>query len=80
MSNLSFSTTGVKGTPPKHTEKIGRIVNYLRHTEDRIVVDDFEGQGNSYKKRELTLIEVYENGKLLFSGNKYELFEILKGK
>jgi len=79
MKNIYLETQGVKGGETK-TQNVGYLLACLRHEQDRIVIDDFEGQGNNYKQRELQNIEIIENGKLLFSGNKYELFEILKGK
>lgn len=78
MSNISLKTTGVRGTTPQYKEKIGRVVTFLKHDQDYITIDDFEGFGDTYKQRELTNIEVYNNGKLLFSGDKYELFNILE--
>lgn len=78
MNNISITTQGVKGGETKG-RNVGYLLACLRHEQDRIIIDDFEGQGDSYKQRELQNIEIIENGKLLFSGNKYELFEILKG-
>ena len=43
-----------------------------------IIVDDFQGAGENYKQRELTEIRVYQNGNLIFKGDKYDLFEQLK--
>ena len=61
MSNISLKTTGIKGTAPQYKEKIGRVVTFLRNDQDYITIDDF---GGTYKQRELTNIEVYNNGKL----------------
>ena len=79
MKNINLETQGVKGGKTQ-TKQVGYVVVGLRHESDLITVDDFEGSGDSYKQRELQRIEIIENGKLLFSGNKYELFDILKGK
>jgi len=79
MENIHLETQGVKGGNTQ-TKKVGYLMACLRHGQDRIIIDDFEGFGDTYKQRELQLIEVYKNGKLLFSGNKYELFDILEGK
>jgi hypothetical protein len=79
MNNLSLKTQGIRGGTPQYKEKVGSITAFLRHSEDRIVIDDFTGSGNTYKKREQTLIEIYDNGQLLFAGTKQELFEILRG-
>lgn len=77
--NIYIETQGVKGGKTK-TENVGYCIIGLRHEQDLITIDDFEGTGTNYKQRELQKIEIIQNGKILFSGNKYELFEILKGK
>lgn len=79
MNNIKITTQGIKGGNTT-TKNYGYALIELRHDQDRITIDDFEGYGDNYKQRELQYIEVIENGKLLFSGSKYELFEILKGK
>ncbi len=78
MSNLKLKTVGVRGGLPIYQEKIGATITFIRHDEDYVVIDDFEGQGETYKKRELTEIRVYENGSLIFQGDKYEFFNKLK--
>jgi hypothetical protein len=78
-TNIHIETQGVKGGNTK-TQKVGYLIACLRHDQDRITIDDFEGQGKGYKQRELQHIEIIENGKVLFSGDKYELFKILKGE
>jgi len=75
--NILVQTQGVKGGNTK-TSNVGYVLVELRHEQDRITIDDFEGQGTTYKRRELQKIEIIENGKVLFSGDKYELFTILK--
>ena len=76
--NITITTQGIKGSNTK-TNKAGYALIELRHDQDRITIDDFEGQGRSYRQRELQRIEIIQDGKLLFSGSKYELFDILKG-
>lgn len=78
MKNIWIETQGVRGGNTK-TQNVGYAILCLRHDQDRITVDDFEGSGDSYKQREQQRIEVIENGKVLFSGSKQELFDILKG-
>ena len=79
MKNIWLETQGVKGGKTQ-TKNVGFVIACLRHEQDRITTDDFEGMGDDYKQRELQLIEIIENGKVLFSGSKYELFDILKSK
>jgi len=77
MKNINITTQGVKGKETK-SQNVGYLLACLRHEQDRIVIDDFEGQGSDYKQRELQKIEIIQNGKVLFNGDKYELFEKLK--
>lgn len=75
--NILVQTQGVKGGDTK-TSNVGYILVELRHEQDRITIDDFEGYGLTYKQRESQKIEIIENGNVLFSGDKHELFKILK--
>lgn len=77
MNNIHIETQGVKGGNTK-VSQVGYVIACLRHQQDRITIDDFEGFGKDYKQREMQLIEIIQNGKVLFSGDKYQLFEILK--
>ena len=77
MKNITITTQGIKGGKTK-TANVGYALIELRHEQDRITIDDFTGTGQRYKQRELQHIEIINNGKVIFSGNKFELFEILK--
>ena len=78
MKNLAVKTQNKKGNAPQYKENLSLVTTFIRHSEDYIVVDDFEGVGENYKQRELTEIRVYENGKLIFEGDKSDFFEQLK--
>ena len=78
MKNLAVKTQNKKGGAIQYKENLGYVTTFIRHSEDYIVVDDFEGAGETYKQRELTEIRVYQNGTLIFEGNKYDFFEQLK--
>ena len=78
MENISAKIQNKKGNEPKYEEDLGFIATFLRHDEDIIIIDDFQGLGENYKQRELTEIRVYQNGELIFEGNKYDFFEQLK--
>ena len=78
MKNLAIKTQKKTGNEPKYQENLAFVTTFINHSEDYIVVDNFEGQGDSYKQRELSEISIFENGVLIFSGSKYELFEQLK--
>lgn len=53
---------------PKYIQNVDSITLFLRHSEDRITV----------RNGETVNIDIYENGALIFSGDKNELFEKLK--
>lgn len=78
MNNIKYSSQGIKGYKPAPQKTVGYICVDLRHKEDYISVDDYEGYGANYKQREITQIQIVQNGEVLFKGDKYELFEILK--
>ena len=77
MNHIKITTQGIKGGKTKCTET-GYALIQLRHDQDRITIDDFEGTGETYNQREQQLIEIVHNGKVLFSGTKWELFYILE--
>lgn len=56
------------GLNPRYTQSLDNVVTFLRHSEDRIEV----------KNSETVNVDIYENGALIFSGDKYELFQKLK--
>ena len=67
MKKLAVKTR--KGNnEPKYSENNDSAVIFLRHSEDRIEV----------KNGEMVNIDIYDNGTLIFSGDKYEFFEQLK--
>lgn len=67
MKNLAVKTR-YGGNEPQYKENLNNVVTFMRHSEDRIEV----------KNGESVNIDIYNNGNLIFSGDKYELFEILK--
>ena len=67
MKKLAVKTR--KGNnEPKYSENNDLAVVFIRHSEDRIEV----------KNGEMVNIDIYHNGTLIFSGDKYEFFEQLK--
>lgn len=80
MRNISIETQGVKGGKTTKSSPLGSVQTFLRHEQDFIFIDDFQGFGQTYKQRELTRITIVRNGDVLFCGDKYELFKILEGK
>ena len=78
MKYLEVQTQNKKGNSPQYKKNLGYVSTFIRHPQDYIVVDDFDGSGETYKQKELTEIRVYQNGTLIFEGDKYEFFEQLK--
>ena len=67
MKKLAVKTR--KGNnEPKYSENNDSAVIFLRHSEDRIEV----------KNGEMLNIDIYHNGTLIFSGDKYKFYEQLK--
>ena len=67
MKKLAVKTR--KGNnEPKYSENNDLAIVFLRHSEDRIEV----------KNGEMVNIDIYHNGTLIFSGDKYKFFEQLK--
>lgn len=67
MKKLSVKTR-FNNNEPKYKENLNSIVSFLRCSEDRVEA----------KNGELVNIDIYENGTLIFSGNKQEFFNQLK--
>jgi len=78
MNNLSIKTQNKRGNKFIYKISLGLVTTFLRNSEDYICVDDFKGHGETYKQREIPLIEIFENGNLIFTGNKHEFFKQLK--
>ena len=67
MKKLEIKTR--KGNrEPKYTQNIDSATVFLRHQEDRIEV----------KNGEVVNIDIYENGNLIFSGDKEQFYNQLK--
>jgi hypothetical protein len=67
MEKLSVKTRKA-ANQPQYKEKLNSVVTFLKHSEDRI----------ECKNGELVNIDIYENGNLIFSGDKGDLFDLLK--
>lgn len=80
MAKLSLKTVGIKGKTPKYIEKIGSVCVFAdqNNTQSNIYIDAFRGSGQTYKEREENIIEVQEDGKIIFCGTFKELANRLK--
>lgn len=68
MKNLEVKTTNTISKKSFYKCNLSNVKVFLRHEEDSVVV----------RNDEQVEIEIYDNGKLIFSGAKYEFFEQLK--
>lgn len=66
MQKLQVKTR-TTGRQPQYKENVDSTTIFLRQSEDRIEV----------KAGESINVDIYENGRLLFSGSKWELFNLL---
>lgn len=80
MSKLSLSTIGVKGCTTKRTENIGKVAVDIDNSQDYISIDAFEGQGQTYKRRELSEVEISQSGDVIFKGTFTDLCKKLNSK
>lgn len=67
MKHLEIKTRNASRFQPRYTQNLKSVTTFLRHSEDRITVISGETVN----------IEIYSNGKLIFIGDKQELFEKL---
>ena len=72
-AKLSLKTTGVRGGDPKYTESTGKVVTFVDTDSNLIIADAFEGQGDTYKRRKESEVQVIMDGKTLFKGTFEEL-------
>lgn len=66
MAKLSIKTR-FENNNWQYKENLNCVVNFLRHSEDRIEI----------KNGEEVNIDIYDNGVLIFSGSKGDLFRLL---
>tara|TARA_B100001146_G_C16161175_1_gene425729 strand:+ start:784 stop:1017 length:234 start_codon:yes stop_codon:yes gene_type:complete len=76
MQNLSLKTQNTKGGAPQYKEKIGSICAI--YGDVRILVDNYTGFADTYQQREQPIIDIQEDGKMIFSGTVEELKTKLK--
>ena len=77
MSNLKIFVQGTKGGPAREKE-IGSVTACIDRPGDEIMVDAFSGYGETYMRRNNTLINVCKNDEVVFSGSFDELVEMIK--
>jgi len=79
-ATIDLKVTGVRGGQPQITFNRGRVVVFT-DSDTYIAIDAFDGQGDSYKRREIALVQVVvpDDGKTTYSFNGIErLAKILK--
>lgn len=81
MSCLELQTSGVRGGNRSRIRNVGEVVvriDYAGINNNSFYFDAFTGQGPNYRKREQTLINIFENnGFTVFSGTFDQLYDIL---
>lgn len=78
MKHLGVNIQNRFGRAFKIIKNVSFISVLFRTPGSRIVIDDFTGAGDTYRKLEFTSIRVYENDEQIFVGTEESLIEILK--
>ena len=74
MKTLALKTQGITGGTPKYTPKVGYVnVFYDGLSSTSILIDNYVGNGDSYKQRDEPIIDIKQDGKIIFSGTIEEL-------
>ena len=80
-AELIVRTLNKKGNEPKLKDNAGRVDILIDDdVAINISIDSFDGQGDSYKKREFSEIVICSNGFEEFRGTLKELVEMLNKK
>lgn len=77
-SFLGYSIQGKRGGTPQMKDDLGNVTTYIDNTNGSkyancIVVDAFQGFGETYSRREKSEITIISEGKEVFKGNFNEL-------
>jgi hypothetical protein len=79
VKTLTIRKTTTNPQDIKTESYIWQLGVFLRSFKDRIIFNDYDSKdGMKTNLKEETLIEIYEDGKVIFKGDKNKLFEILK--
>lgn len=77
--SVSIKTQNKKGENPKFKSNLGYASIFLNGlSNNMIIVDSYEGQGETYQERKEALITIQIEGKLLFEGTFKNLKKILE--
>jgi hypothetical protein len=77
-NQVGVKIQGVKGGDPAYRDNVGYVSTFVGGDGNRVVIDAFEGYGESYKRRETPIVELYRNGNLVFSGSYKDLSCIIE--
>jgi hypothetical protein len=78
-TTINLKMQGVKGGDPQWQANKGYIATHIEGKENgSISIDAFEGQGETYKRREIPLITIFHGGKLVYEDNFSRFIEKLQ--
>lgn len=80
QSRLGFSIQGKRGGTPQVKDDIGCIISYIDNPNgyelkraNAIRVDAFQGQGDTYERRDKSNITIFNKGDIIFNGDFNQL-------
>ena len=78
-TQINLKTQNKRGNEPNYKEDLGYITTFIEGKHNAsISIDMFDGQGETYKRRETPIISIFYGGLKAFEGNTAELIEKLK--
>lgn len=71
MSKISLKTQNRRGGNPLWKSDLGYAAIFIDEEKNTIIADAFEGSGDSYRRREMSVIEI-SNGLKTYTFNSFE--------
>ena len=77
MKDLQIKTQNRRGGNPQFKDNLGYVTTFI-DDDNKIVVDNYKGQGETYEQRNEPQVTIFAKGKAVFNGTFEELEKQLK--